>query len=246
METALKKKNTVEALRKIILAAEGYAIESGSNRFIKDLGMMESAFPLQTFPEGAIHEFISDGVEQTAASTGFISCLLGMLMQHPGLCVWISLGKRLFPPALVHYDIDPSRIIFIQLNREKEALWALEESLKCSSLSAVVAEIKDLDLISCRRLQLAVEKSRVTCFIHRFRPKQLYSVAFASRWRIRPAVSRNEDHLPGIGHPFWDVELEKVRNGKSGHWQIGWYKGKFCYTEPLSAQTAYAHIKTGS
>lgn len=246
METELEKKNTLEALRKIILAAEGYTLENNGNRFIKDLGMIEDAFPLQAFPEGAIHEFISEEVEQTAASAGFISCLLGMLMQHPGPCLWISLGKRLFPPSLIQYNIDPTRIIFVQLHQQRDALWALEESLKCSSLSAVVAEIKDLDLIACRRLQLAVEKSRVTCLVHRFRPKQLHSVAFASRWRIRPAVSQNEDGLPGIGHPLWDVQLEKVRNGKPGHWQMGWLNGKFHYKGQLLTRKKHLHIKTGS
>lgn len=246
METELEKKNTVETLRKIILAAEGYTLKSERNRRIKGLGPLENAFPFGVFPEGAIHEFISEKAEYTAASTGFISCLLGMLMQHPGPCFWISLGKKLFPPSLVHYNIDPARIIFIQLEHPKDALWALEESLKCKFLSAVVAEITDLDLVASRRLQLAVEKSQVTCLIHRFRPKQLHSTAFSSRWRIRPIISRNENGIPGVGHPFWEVRLEKVRNGQPGYWQMGWLNGQFCYNEQWSKQLSHTFTRTGS
>lgn len=245
MEAALKKKKTVEDLRNMILATEGYTPKNQENRRIKNLGRLEKAFPFYTFPEGVIHEFISEEVEQAAAATGFIGGLIGMLMQHEGPCVWVSLGKRLFPPSLVPYRIDPSRIIFIQLEKNKEALWALEESLKCNSLSAVVAEIKDLDLIASRRLQLAVEKSRVTCFIHRFRPKQLHSMAFTCRWRIRPEISYHQA-IPGIGHPFWEVTLEKVRNGKPGCWQIGWFNGQFQYQRERTVGDENSLYKTGS
>ena len=215
----------------MILAAEGFSIASGSDDLIKNIGPMEQAFPTGTFPLGAIHEFISNDVEQAAASTGFISCLIGQLMQQKGPCLWVSIGNRLFPPSLGRFGIAPHRIIFINLEQEKDALWVIEEALKCSSLAAVVGEIRDLDLTASRRLQLAVEQSRVTGFLHRYRPRRAQHLACVSRWQIRPLSSHLDGKLPGIGRPTWLVELQKIRNGKPGTWQIEWVSGRFHYMD---------------
>jgi protein ImuA len=33
--------------------------------------------------------------------------------------------------------------------------------------------------------------------------------------------------MPGVGFPRWSVELIKVRNGKTGSWQVEWMGRKF-------------------
>jgi len=106
-------------------------------------------------------------------------------------------------------------------------LWAMEEALKCSSLAAVVAEIKELSFTESRRLQLVVEKSRVTGFILRENTRQLSTTACVARWKITPLPSEPEDGMPGLGFPRWNVELLKVRNGNPGAWVIEWCAGKF-------------------
>src|SRR5690606_13935094 len=110
------------------------------------------AFPNGIFPTGAIHEFISPGSEEAAATNGFISGIIGRLMQQKGTCLWISTKRTLFPPALKLFGIEPDRVIFIDLPRPKEALWAIEEALKCDALSAVVGELRELSFNESRRL----------------------------------------------------------------------------------------------
>ena len=34
------------------------------------------------------------------------------------------------------------------------------------------------------------------------------------------------DEMPGVGAPRWHVELQKMRNGKTGSWDIEWLNGK--------------------
>lgn len=246
MEASVEKKLMVEELRKMILTAEGFSTPSGSDEPLGDLGPMEKAFPMGTFPLGAIHEFISNSAEETAASTGFIACLIGRLMREKGPCLWVSIGKRLFPPSLRSFGIEPHRVIFISLRQEKEALWVLEEALKCPSLAAVVGEIRELDLTASRRLQLAVEQSRVTGFLHRYRPHHLNNLACVSRWNIRPLGSEVNGELPGIGHPLWEVQLSKIRNGRPGTWQISWKAGIFHYVDyPAQAQKK-VYTQTGT
>src|SRR5690606_22980765 len=99
MEAALKKKKTVEDLRNMILATEGYTPKNQENMRIKKVGRLEKAFAVYALPEGVIHEFCMEEVEQAAAGTGFIGGLIGMLMQHEGPCVWVGVRKRFFPPS---------------------------------------------------------------------------------------------------------------------------------------------------
>jgi protein ImuA len=180
------------------------------------------AFPDHTFPVGAIHEFISYEPVEAASTTGFITALVGKFMKNDGLCLWIGKDRKVFPSGLKHFGLQPDRIIFISTSRQKDALWIIEESLKCESLTAVVGEIKELSFTESRRFQLAVEQSGVNCFIHRHQPYRENAVACTTRWKITPLPSTAADALPGVGNSCWDVQLLKVRNGKPSFWQVSW------------------------
>lgn len=186
---------------------------------------VEKAFPDQTFPLGAIHEFNSYAKEDAAATNGFMTGLISKLV-NSGTTIWVSNKRTIYPPALTVFGLSPERIIFVDLWKQKEVLWAIEEALKCTSVSAVVGELNELSFIESRRLQLAVEQSNVTGFIHRYISKAENVTACVSKWKIKPIVS-NADGIPGTGFPRWNVQLLKVRNGKPGSWQIEWSAGKF-------------------
>src|SRR5690606_39979301 len=86
--------------------------------------------------------------------------------------------------------------------------------------------------VQSRRLQLAVEKSRVTGLILRCNPRAIGSTACTARWRIRSLPSILVDGLPGVGFPRWEVELLKVRNGNPGCWQLEWSENRFLPVMP--------------
>ena len=222
---SLQKKNKQEIisqLRKEILHLEGFRPVETELAEGFGLGDLEHSFPNKTFPTGAIHEFLCEEKEQTAASGGFISGLLAKLMKNNGNCIWISSSRLLFPPALKIFGVAPDKIIFIDLKTEKDILWATEEALKCSGLKAVVTELKELNFAQSRRLQLAVEKSKVTGFVLRSDESKICPTACVARWRISSLPSITENGMPGVGYPNWQVELLKVKNGQTGIWQISW------------------------
>jgi protein ImuA len=173
----------------------------------------------------SIHEFFCSAAEDTSASSGFISAIVASLMKKGGPAVWISSSQTIFPPALKAFGIDPARIIFLHLKKEKEKLWAMEEVLKCDSITSVVGEINELSFTESRRLQLSVEKSRVTGFIIRHQPKNLLT-ACTARWKIE-SLPGDQTDFPGLGFPAWNVSLLKIRNGKPGTWQMEWKNKKF-------------------
>lgn len=221
------KKELIQELQKNILHWQGFKVPlAGTTRFA-GLESVEAAFPNAVFPTGAIHEFLTEEPEHAAACGGFLGGLLKVLMQQGGICLWISSSRSLFPPALKSFGVNPDRIIFIDLVHEKELLWAMEEALKCGSLAAVVAEINELNITESRRLQLTVEKSRVTGFILRSNTRKPSITACVARWKITPLPSELEDGMPGVGYPRWNVELSKVRNGNPGSWKIEWCAGNF-------------------
>jgi protein ImuA len=227
MERQVAKNDIIQQLQREVRSLQGYKRASGDEKFNLGLGPIDMAFPEKTFPIGAVHELISHAPEDAAATNGFVSGLLGRLMHQGGACLWVSTNRSIFPPALKVFGVDPERIIFVDLTRQKEALWAVEEALKCEALAAVVGEISELNFVQSRRLQLAVEQSRVTGFIHRNNPKSENPVACVTRWKIKPLPSAIEDGMPGVGLPRWDVQLLKVRNGKPGSWQVEWSGGSF-------------------
>jgi protein ImuA len=222
-----KKNDIISQLKKDILCLQGF--KAGlSNSVVDDgLGPIAAAFPNSSFPLGTVHEFLCAEVEDTSATNGFISGLLGGLMHTNGASLWISSARTLFPPALKAFGIEPERIIFIDVQKEKDVLWVMEEALKCNGLTAVVAEMQDISFTASRRLQLAVERSHVTGFIVRRNPRKLNTTACVSRWRIKSIPGELEDNMPGVGFSRWNVELLKVRNGKPGNWQLEWAAGNF-------------------
>jgi len=109
----------------------------------------------------------------------------------------------------------------------------MEEALKCTGLTAVVCEVCELDFKQSRRLQLAVEQSRVTGFVLRNATTKLGSTACTARWRVKPLPSADLNGLPGLGFMRWQVELLKVRNGQTGSWILEWKDGCFNRVEEV-------------
>jgi protein ImuA len=235
-----KRTDVITALQADILRLQGFKAVNNAATDV-GLGPIRYAFPNGTFPLGCIHEFISAHAEGAAATGGFLAGLLATLMRGHGAVIWISTSRTLFPPALKTFGIEPDRFIFVDLRQEKDVLWVMDEALKCSAVTAVVGEMRDISFTASRRLQLAVEQSQVTGFIlrHTRRPT---TTACISRWKITPLPSETIDDLPGIGFPRWNAELLRIRNGKPGSWNIQWINGRFVVNTETLADHDYDYF----
>ncbi len=234
------KSDIIQRLEREILPLQGFKPPKSGEGSDFGLGPIDAAFPNSRFPTGAVHELVSDTAENAAASAGFVSGLLGTLMRVGGAALWIggggisngagmSMGARrgVFPMALKSFGIEPDRIVFVNLRSQKDMLWVMEEALKCEGLAAVVGEIPEIGFTASRRLQLAVEQSRVTGFLLRHQARGLGVNACVARWRVSALASELEAGLPGVGFPRWNVELLKIRNGRPGAWSMEWAAGRF-------------------
>jgi protein ImuA len=238
------KANIIAQLKKDILPLQGF--KNTLNPALDGIPVaIKNAFPNSAFPLGAVHELIADGAEDATATLGFIAGILASIMRSGGAFIWISHSQSIFPPALRSFGVRPDRIIFIDLKKEQEILWVMEEALKCKGLSAVIGEVRDLSFTASRRLQLAIEQSQVTGFIVRRNPRSLNTTACLARWKVTSLPGQLPEDMPGVGFPRWNVELLKVRNGKPGSWQIEFAAGRFRHIPKIAAIHQQQQKKTG-
>lgn len=224
-----EKKALIAQLQREISSLQGVR-EGKDDKVCLGLGAIEQALPGNIFPVAAVHEFISYGREQAAATNSFITCLLGKLLQNDSYCIWVSMRSNMYASGLKRFGLNADRILFVNAGKSTDALWTIEEALKCNQITTVVGEVPDLSFTESRRLQLAVESSSVTGFIHRCYPRQENTVACVSRWHIYPLPSRMEAGMPGVGFPRWEVTLSKIRNGHPGKWIVEWGGNQFMVT----------------
>lgn len=137
---------------------------------------------------------------------------------------------RIHPPGFPSQNLIPE-IIHVEARDARDALWAMEEGLRCTALSAVIGEIwgdpKALDFTATRRLAVASERSGVAAFLIRLGGHANLSGA-RMRWRIASAPSLPNDLDPlAPGLPAWDAELFRARGMPPGHWAVAHEAGRF-------------------
>ena len=224
-------------LRARIRRIEGVGGEDGR---ILPFGVesIDAHLPDGGLPLGCLHAVTA---EDPGAGTGFAATLLGRLATPKAPALWILRGRDLYAPGLAAYGLTPDRLVAVRAARAVDALWAMEEALRCSTLSAVLGELEGLDLTASRRLQLAAESSGVTGFLldlsagapgfrnGRWRERGPEGLSAAvTRWRLDAAPSQDEEDsaprpaggLPGLGAPRWSVALERCRGGRPGRWTL--------------------------
>jgi hypothetical protein len=101
-------------------------------------------------------------VEWLAAGPGSAASILSLLVARQaglqgGAFVVMDRAGQFYPPAAAAWGIDLERLILIRAAHPKDELWALDQALRCSAVSAVWATLDQLDARSFRRMQLAAE-----------------------------------------------------------------------------------------
>jgi len=198
------------------------------------LSWISDHFPNKSFPIAAVHEFWCPEQESMAASLGFVAGLIQTLFSPDAVIAWIPSERSAFPAAFSRFNLRPHQIVCIYPGSLKERIWVIEETLKCKGFNAVIAELNGFDFTQSRRFQLAVELAGVTGFLLNSKPSPAATNACVSRWKIESIASQPAGNLPGVGFPSWQVDLEKIRNGRKGSWKICWNANRFEWIEEQS------------
>ena len=184
-------------------------------------------------PCGSLHEFAPAAPLHLAAATGFATALAALgaseRQNKQGEVLWIATdfavreGGGPYGPGLDLFGLPAARLVVLRVPRAVDALWAMEEALRCRALAGVIAEFADDaadDLTATRRLALAARDGAGLGLLVRHRVTDAPSAA-ATRWEIAAAASR-PDAFGGLGAASFDLSLVKNRRGPTGRWTITW------------------------
>ncbi len=181
-------------------------------------------------PGAALHELSATPLHLGAAA-GFALALATLAQEapkeHAKETLWIATDfgnletGALYGPGLDQFGLATDRLLIVCVARPVDALFAMEEALKCRALSAVIAEFGEApDLTATRRLSLAAKDHGSLGLILRHGSNDAPSAA-RTRWQIASAPSV-PDEFGGLGPTAFSLELTRNRRGPCGTWTLTW------------------------
>ena len=201
---------------------------------------------------GALHEIGPAAPLQGGAAAGF-ALALAVLALRPSSpsstsrrgVVWIQPDFTaldagiLYGPGLALMGLPMERLVILRVPRPRDALWAMEEALKCSAVAAVVAELGEADLTATRRLTLAAREGGGLGLILHQSMDASPSTAM-TRWEVASACGER-DPFGGLGPTSFALSLVKNRRGRTGAWRMSWDHHEHAFfPAPLSLPVAAA------
>jgi protein ImuA len=174
-----------------------------------------------------LHEVSAAAPIHLGAAAGFTLALAALANEPHKQALWIATDfgnletGALYGPGLDQFGLSTDRLLVAHVARPVDALFAMEEALKCRALATVVAEFADTpDLTATRRLALAARDGGGIGLLLRHKSSNAPSVA-RTRWQIAAAPSV-PDEFGGLGHTAFTVSLTRNRRGPCGNWTLTW------------------------
>lgn len=131
---------------------------------------------------------------------------------------------NIYGPGSDLFGLPARQLLIAKVPRPLDALWTMEEALRCRALASVICELPNdgaiADLTATRRLTLAAREGGGFGFLLRHRPSPLTSSA-ETRWEVSSAPSVS-DRFGGFGRTAFTLALVKNRRGPTGQWTIAW------------------------
>ncbi len=179
---------------------------------------------------GALHEISPAAPVHLGAAFGF-ALALAALARKENLgreILFIQTDMARFEGGAAYglgldlFGLPARRLLVLRARRPIDALFAMEEALKCRGLASVIAELPDdsADLTATRRLSLAARDHDGIGLLLRQRSTSLPSAAM-SRWEVA-AASGVRDTYGGIGMTAFQLSLVKNRRGPCGRFGVAW------------------------
>jgi protein ImuA len=228
----------MDSLRKLLPRIANSAPATATFGF--GLAALDSYLPQDGLAAGALHEVQPAAPADQIAAIGFAVALLARAANSlgracpdrrtgphfAGTCagqVVIILSRRALPHGgrlhghgLHRLGLDPGRVILVETDDARQALWAMEEALRSRAPAAVGGAVGKLDLKTSQRLHLAAGEADRPLVLLR---GDAEASASATRWRIGAATAAR-DAFGLIAAWRWRVWLDRCRNGRVGEWVL--------------------------
>jgi protein ImuA len=211
-------------LRRVIAETETFAEDAPS----RALGVSAIDAALGGgLASATLHEVSAAAPVHLGAAAGFVLALAALAREPHKQTLWIGTDfgnletGALYGPGLDQFGLATGRLLVAHVARPLDALFAMEEALKCRALGTVIAEFADTpDLTATRRLALAARDGGGIGLLLRHRASNAPSAA-RTRWQIAAAPSV-PDEFGGLGRTAFTLSLTRNRRGPCGTWTLIW------------------------
>jgi protein ImuA len=174
---------------------------------------LDRALPAGGLARAALHEVLAVGGLLGGAALGFAALALA---RAGGTVLWIAPEPEAWPPGLLRFGLRPQQLVLVRAPRPTDALWAMEEALRCRAVSGVLMISPGIGLTAGRRLMLAAEAGGALGILLRPDSDKAGPAVALTRWRVAPLPALVPDE------PHWQVELLRSRGGTGGQWALRW------------------------
>lgn len=116
--------------------------------------VLDELLPEGGLQRGALSEWIGAEVGCGVLS---LAMRIAAAAQSDGPLIIVDTEKTLYPPAIQAAGVSLAETIFVRPASPTEALWAVEQSLRCVGIGGVLFPVDRLRTQDFRRLQLAAE-----------------------------------------------------------------------------------------
>jgi protein ImuA len=179
---------------------------------------IDAALPAGGLARAALHEVLPAEAAHQGAAAGFCAMVLA---RAAGPVFWIAPEPDAWPPGLARFGLDPAQLVLVRAPKPADALWAMEEALRCPATAGALLLAPGLDLTAERRLMLAAETGGGLGLLLRGEDAAVGPGAALTRWRIGGLPGSGGPH--DLGDPRWRVELLRSRAGQASAWDVTWH-----------------------
>ncbi|MFG0267431.1 MAG: ImuA family protein [Rhodopirellula sp. JB055] len=169
--------------------------------------MLDSWLPGGGMRRGTINEWIA---ETDGCGAGTLSMLAAAQMlgtgsrlpssahtHHDGPLIVVDPGGHFYAPAAVACGVPAERIVWCRVTNRRDAVWTLDQALRCGSVAAVWSTLPwNLNDRDARRLQLAAETGQTPGLLVRTASAGRQPSFASVRWHVRSVPAKLEQIVP--------------------------------------------------
>ncbi|KLU06615.1 RecA/RadA recombinase [Rhodopirellula islandica] len=176
-------------------------------RFSTGSSTLDSWLPGGGMRRGTISEWIAETEGGGAGTLSLLAAaqMLGTTGQppstahahHDGPLIVVDPGGHFYAPAAVACGIPAERIVWCRVTNRRDAVWTLDQALRCGSVAAVWSMLPwNLNDRDARRLQLAAETGQTPGLLVRTASAGRQPSFASVRWHVRSVPAQPEQIVP--------------------------------------------------
>ncbi|MGG5809076.1 ImuA family protein [Falsiroseomonas sp. CW058] len=176
---------------------------------------IDPALPGGGLARAGLHEVLAG---DPGAAAGFCAMVLG---RTAGPVLWIAPEAEAWPSGLGRFGLPPAQLVLVRAAQGADALWAMEEALRCPTIGGALLMLRDIDTAAARRLQLAAGTGGALGLLLRPDGDAPAAGTALTSWRVSALPSQGAG-AGALGDPRWQLDLLRCRGGAARGWATTW------------------------